>query len=99
MGSFDWQEIWRWSRFRRPAEAQRAGQNLSGRLRSGGLQMSDFLSITSTLRRRLSMCLAGFALSVAVATPARADMFTPSKAAQIKLGDQAAAEVMRKYRV
>jgi beta-barrel assembly-enhancing protease len=61
--------------------------------------MSDFSSITSTLRRRLSMCLAGFALSVAVAAPARADIFTPSKEDQIKLGDQAAAEVMRKYRV
>jgi predicted Zn-dependent protease len=38
-------------------------------------------------------------LSVAAAGPARADMFTPSVKDQIKLGDQAAADVMGKYRV
>jgi len=47
----------------------------------------------------LSLWLAGLALFLAPAGPARADMFTPSVQDQIKLGNQAAADVMRKYRV
>jgi len=50
-------------------------------------------------RRLLSLWLAGVALFLAPAAPARADMFTPSAQDQVKLGNQAAAEVMRKYRV
>ena len=46
-----------------------------------------------------SLWLAGLALFLAPAAPSRADMFTPSAQDQIKLGNQAAAEVMRKYRV
>src|SRR5437762_6688418 len=52
------------------------------------------------LRRAwLSLCVGLVALSGAAAAPARSDMFTPSEKDQIRLGDQAAAEVMRKYRV
>jgi len=58
---------------------------------------SDRLSRQS--RCLLSLWLAGLALALAPAAPARADMFTPSVQDQIKLGNQAAAEVMRKYRV
>jgi predicted Zn-dependent protease len=66
--------------------------------------MSDYSSISCTRAawqrsRRRSVWLAGLALSLAVAAPVRADMFTPSVQDQIRLGDQAAAEVMRKYRV
>jgi predicted Zn-dependent protease len=43
--------------------------------------------------------LAGVALSLASAGPLRADIFTPSVQDQIRLGDQAAAQVMRQYRV
>src|SRR2546421_8115563 len=50
-------------------------------------------------RARLGAALALVGLSIAAAGPLRADMFTPSVKDQIKLGDQAAADVMRKYRV
>jgi predicted Zn-dependent protease len=39
------------------------------------------------------------AFSAGAAAPVRADMFKPSEKDQIKLGDQAAQEVIRKYRV
>jgi len=47
----------------------------------------------------ISLCVGLIVLSGAAAAPARADMFTPSEKDQIRLGNQAAAEVMRKYRV
>jgi len=43
--------------------------------------------------------MAVLALSAVTAAPVRADMFKPSERDQAKLGDQAAQEVMRKYRV
>jgi predicted Zn-dependent protease len=43
--------------------------------------------------------MAVLALSAVTAAPVRADMFKPSAKDQIKLGDQAAQEVLRKYRV
>src|SRR6266542_3312184 len=65
--------------------------------------MSNYLSIACTRsrgpHRRRAGWFACLALCCAVAAPVRADMFTPSVEDQIKLGDQAAAEVMRKYRV
>jgi predicted Zn-dependent protease len=45
------------------------------------------------------VALAGSVLVLAMGGPLRADIFTPSIQDQIKLGDQAAAQVMRKYRV
>jgi len=44
-------------------------------------------------------CMALLALSAVAAAPVRADMFKPSEKDQAKLGDQAAQEVLRKYRV
>jgi predicted Zn-dependent protease len=55
--------------------------------------------LSQRLRCLLSLWLAGLALFLAPAAPGRADMFTPSAQDQIKLGNQAATEVMRKYRV
>lgn len=46
-----------------------------------------------------AVCMAVVALSAVTAAPAPADMFKPSAKDQIKLGDQAAQEVLRKYRV
>jgi len=48
---------------------------------------------------RLGIWAAALALSAVVVAPVRADMFRPSEKDQIKLGNQAAQEVMRKYRV
>jgi predicted Zn-dependent protease len=50
-------------------------------------------------RCRAGLFLATLALSAITAGPLRADLFTPSVQDQIKLGDQAAAQVMRQYRV
>src|SRR5260370_31213686 len=73
---------------------------------AGGSIMFDRLSLgfarvaPGPMRRaRLRVVMALLGLSVAVAGPVRADMFTPGVKDQIKLGDQAAADVMRKYRV
>lgn len=52
-------------------------------------------------RRRgwTSVALAGLVLVLGTGDPLRADIFTPSIQDQIKLGDQAAVQVMRQYRV
>src|SRR5260221_10745924 len=47
----------------------------------------------------VALALGLLGLSGTLVAPARADMFTPGVKDQIKLGDQAAAQVMRKYRV
>lgn len=58
-------------------------------------------SICGRQRRRgfMAVWLAGALLGAVAAGPVRADLFTPSTQDQIRLGDQAAREVMRKYRV
>jgi predicted Zn-dependent protease len=56
-------------------------------------------SSRSGWRAWAGILLMSLAFGAASALPARADMFTPSAKDQIRLGDQAAAEVMRKYRV
>jgi len=54
----------------------------------------------AALRRAcLTLCVGLAALTGAAVQPAKADMFTPSVKDQIRLGDQAAAEIMKKYRV
>jgi predicted Zn-dependent protease len=64
------------------------------------LSRDDNNSPHRVLRRAwLSLCVGLIALSGAAAGPARADIFTPSEKDQIRLGNQAAAEVMKKYRV
>lgn len=50
-------------------------------------------------RGRATAMLAILLLSGAAAAPSRADMFTPSVKQQIKLGDQAAQQIMRQYHV
>src|SRR5262245_52232479 len=72
----------------------------------GDLAMSRETSIRGSLRSsRNRWCawagvwLMSLAFWASPTPPARADMFTPSVRDQIRLGDQAAAEVMRKYRV
>jgi len=53
----------------------------------------------AALRLRLGLFVALVTVSGVAVEPARADMFTPGVKDQIRLGDQAAAEVMKKYRV
>lgn len=50
-------------------------------------------------RCRAVVWLVGLVLSVFAVRPLRADIFTPTVQDQIKLGDQTAAQVMRKYHV
>jgi predicted Zn-dependent protease len=56
-------------------------------------------SSRSRWRGWAGLWLMSLALFTSPILPVRADMFTPSAKDQIRLGDQAAAEVMRKYRV
>ncbi len=56
-------------------------------------------AVLGSRRHGLIAWLACLLLTASLAGPSRADMFSPSVKDQIKLGDQAAADVMRKYRV
>src|SRR5205823_1936826 len=68
-------------------------------LRSGGCNVIRAHFHQVARRVGLGIWLAVLAFSAAAVTPVRADMFKPSQNDQIKLGDQAAQEVLRKYRV